>query len=255
MRTVQLYNLVKPNITKCFVIYPVRWEHTLFPDFTWDTVTKTVAITYNLLVMQNCITVCTRQSLCKGLYTGLLHAFSHKCLAVIRQILLNYIPIRNCRKRMTLDKINFIQKMRISHLESGSRYKGIWHRYGSESWARICKPFLGAQESILSLAGLYDNPIWRTGPPGYIGWRNGFLGIDSWAPETFTNTRSGYLFYPNQPNILKFFWQIANISCWRSNPFTVYIFEFADFAQLHNFHKKKLYAKNIELATALLTKE
>jgi hypothetical protein len=22
----------------------------------------------------------------------------------------------------------------------------------------------------------------RTGPPGYIGWRNGFLGIDSWAP-------------------------------------------------------------------------
>jgi hypothetical protein len=34
VRTVQIYNLVKPNITKCFVIYPGRWEHTLFPDFT-----------------------------------------------------------------------------------------------------------------------------------------------------------------------------------------------------------------------------
>jgi len=30
----------------------------------------------------------------------------------------------------------------------------------------------------------------RTGPPGYIGWRNSFLGIDSWAPYTFKNTSS-----------------------------------------------------------------
>ncbi len=28
-------------------------------------------------------------------------------------------------------------------------------------------------------------------PPGYIGWRNSFLGIDSWAPVTFKNTGSG----------------------------------------------------------------
>jgi hypothetical protein len=34
---------------------------------------------------------------------------------------------------------------------------------------------LGAQESIPSLVGRCDNPICRTGPPGYIG------GIDSWA--------------------------------------------------------------------------
>jgi hypothetical protein len=32
-----------------------------------------------------------------------------------------------------------------------------------------------------SMAGLYDNPICRTCPPGYIGWRNRFLGIDSWT--------------------------------------------------------------------------
>jgi hypothetical protein len=30
--------------------------------------------------------------------------------------------------------------------------------------------------------GPVQNPICRTGPPGYIGWRNRFLGIDSWAP-------------------------------------------------------------------------
>jgi hypothetical protein len=31
----------------------------------------------------------------------------------------------------------------------------------------------------------------RTGPPGYIGWRNRFLEIDSWAPQKFKNTVSG----------------------------------------------------------------
>jgi hypothetical protein len=80
--------------------------------------------------------------------------------------------------------------------------------------------------SLCSLAGRYDNPIpprflapidflkipaqyteleflkslwglgteeeegYRTGPPGYIGWRNSFLGIDSGAPYTFKNTGS-----------------------------------------------------------------
>ncbi len=29
--------------------------------------------------------------------------------------------------------------------------------------------FLEAHESIPSLAGRYDNPIWRTRPPGLIG--------------------------------------------------------------------------------------
>ncbi len=36
--------------------------------------------------------------------------------------------------------------------------------------------FSEAQESISNLAGRYDNPFWRTGPPGYIGWRNRVLG-------------------------------------------------------------------------------
>jgi hypothetical protein len=38
--------------------------------------------------------------------------------------------------------------------------------------------------------GRYDNPFCRTRPACYMGWLNRFLGIDSWAPYTFTNTGS-----------------------------------------------------------------
>ncbi len=41
---------------------------------------------------------------------------------------------------------------------------------------RICKPLKVPRESIPSLAGRCENPICCTGPPGYIGWRNRFLG-------------------------------------------------------------------------------
>jgi hypothetical protein len=37
---------------------------------------------------------------------------------------------------------------------------------------------------MLSMTGRYDNPIWRTGPAGYKGWRNRFPEIDSWAHLT-----------------------------------------------------------------------
>jgi hypothetical protein len=39
--------------------------------------------------------------------------------------------------------------------------------------------------------GTKEEEGYRTGPPGYIGWRNSFLGIDSGAPYTFKNTGSG----------------------------------------------------------------
>jgi hypothetical protein len=39
--------------------------------------------------------------------------------------------------------------------------------------------------------GIEEEEGYRTGPPGYIGWRNSFLGIDSGAPYTFKNTSSG----------------------------------------------------------------
>jgi hypothetical protein len=47
-------------------------------------------------------------------------------------------------------------------------------------------------EFLKSLWGLGTEEVegYRTGPPGYIGWRNSFLGIDSGAPYTFKNTGS-----------------------------------------------------------------
>jgi hypothetical protein len=47
-------------------------------------------------------------------------------------------------------------------------------------------------EFLKSLWGLEteEEEGYRTGPPGYIGWRNSFLRIDSGAPYTFKNTGS-----------------------------------------------------------------
>jgi hypothetical protein len=47
-------------------------------------------------------------------------------------------------------------------------------------------------EFLKSLWGLgtEEEEGYRTGPPGYIGRRNSFLGIDSGAPYTFKNTGS-----------------------------------------------------------------
>jgi hypothetical protein len=49
-------------------------------------------------------------------------------------------------------------------------------------------------EFLKSLWGLgtEEEEGYRTGQPGYIGWRNSFLGIDSGAPYTFKNTGSGF---------------------------------------------------------------
>ncbi len=59
--------------------------------------------------------------------------------------------------------------------------------------ARICKHFKELRNRF---------PAWPAGattrpaPPGYIGWRNRFLRIDSWAPETFTNMGSDWSSWP-----------------------------------------------------------
>jgi hypothetical protein len=51
---------------------------------------------------------------------------------------------------------------------------------------------LAELEFLKSLWGLgtKEEEGYHTGPPGYIGWRNSFLGIDSGAPYTFKNTGS-----------------------------------------------------------------
>jgi hypothetical protein len=60
--------------------------------------------------------------------------------------------------------------------------------HGHEGGARagIFKESIGAK-------GTEDEEGYRTGPPGYIGWRNSFLGIDSGAPYTFKNSGSAGL--------------------------------------------------------------
>jgi hypothetical protein len=42
----------------------------------------------------------------------------------------------------------------------------------------------GILKSLWGL-GTEEEEGYRTGPPGYIGWRNSFLGTDSGAPYTF----------------------------------------------------------------------
>jgi hypothetical protein len=49
-------------------------------------------------------------------------------------------------------------------------YPNSWlgkRKFRENSRARICKYFTEPQESIASLAGPYDNPIYRTGLPVY----------------------------------------------------------------------------------------
>ncbi len=59
---------------------------------------------------------------------------------------------------------------------------------------RICKPFKEPRNRFS--AWLAGKPVrqsyffCRTGLAGYIGWRNRFLGIDSSALQSFTNTDS-----------------------------------------------------------------
>ncbi len=53
----------------------------------------------------------------------------------------------------------------------------------------ILDPELEFLKSLWGL-GTEEEEGYRTGPPGYIGWRNSFFGIDSGAQYTFKNTDS-----------------------------------------------------------------
>jgi hypothetical protein len=48
----------------------------------------------------------------------------------------------------------------------------------------------GIFKESMGAIGTEEEEGYRTGPPGYIGWRNSFLGIDSGAPYTFKNMGS-----------------------------------------------------------------
>ncbi len=61
----------------------------------------------------------------------------------------------------------------------------ILSRWENKNRAGIFKESMGARNR--------RGESYRTGPPGYIGWRNSFLEIDSGAPCTFKNTGSAGL--------------------------------------------------------------
>jgi hypothetical protein len=63
-----------------------------------------------------------------------------------------------------------------------------------EKWIKSKHIFLYSSEleflKSLWALGTEEEEGYRTGPSGYIGWRNSFLGIDSGAQYTFKNTGS-----------------------------------------------------------------
>jgi hypothetical protein len=71
---------------------------------------------------------------------------------------------------------------------------GMWRGRGGgwNQFQKHQKAWSSELEFLKSLWGLGtgEEKGYRTGPPGYVGWRNSFLGIDSGAPYTFKNTSS-----------------------------------------------------------------
>jgi hypothetical protein len=70
-------------------------------------------------------------------------------------------------------------------------FKCLW-RPGIDSKEWISPAFVARAGIFKKSIGLETGKKqgYCTDPPGYIGWRNSFFGIDSWAPKTFKNTRS-----------------------------------------------------------------
>jgi hypothetical protein len=61
---------------------------------------------------------------------------------------------------------------------------------GGGGWEDLCTAELEFLKNLWVLRTEKEYG-YRTGPPGYIGWRNSFLGVNAWAPQTFKNTGSG----------------------------------------------------------------
>ncbi len=61
-------------------------------------------------------------------------------------------------------------------------WEGVRHSWGH--FIQLHLHHYTELEFLKSLWGLgtEEEEVYRTGPPGYIGWRNSFLGIDFWAP-------------------------------------------------------------------------
>ncbi len=83
--------------------------------------------------------------------------------------------------------------MAISFANSEGSLQRLQERFSAICTPRggIFKPY-AELEFLKSLWGLgiEEEEGYRTGSPGYIGWRNSFLGINSGAPYAFKTTGS-----------------------------------------------------------------
>ncbi len=100
-----------------------------------------------------------------------------------------------------------LRKNEASDVQQGGRVWGGGLEGGGGS--ELLFPELEFLKSLWGL-GSEEEEGYRTGPPGYIGWRNSFLGIDSGAPYTFKNTGSD-LCPQGVPTIRPGNWRLARI--------------------------------------------
>jgi hypothetical protein len=80
----------------------------------------------------------------------------------------------------------FLRSSRIDSMESIPPAIGAWRDdtttlFLFSSWPSFYSK-ISKLEFLKSLWGLRNEEEYRTGPPGYIGWWNSFLGINSGAP-------------------------------------------------------------------------
>jgi hypothetical protein len=74
-------------------------------------------------------------------------------------------------------------KIKIRTCVNGQQlYNVVKQRKVSKVENTIEKLLIEVENPDSSLAGRYDHPICCTGPPGYIGWWNRYLRIDSRTP-------------------------------------------------------------------------
>jgi hypothetical protein len=78
----------------------------------------------------------------------------------------------------------------IGHNDKKPVFHHSWQQKQRKRFLYFCCSELEFLKRLWGL-GTEEEEGYRTGPPGYIGWRNSFLGIDSGAPYTFKNTSSG----------------------------------------------------------------
>ncbi len=128
---------------------------------------------------------------CKIFVSSLTSGCSLLCLDFIicRTVFLNLCCscLFNLLNLLIQRSVHEICEYNVLHLNALYYSCIIWDGSRDEIVIFLGKPELDFLKSLWGL-GTEEEKGYRTGPPGYIGWRNSFLGIDSGTPYTFKNT-------------------------------------------------------------------